>query len=66
MSDRLGTEFERAASSPRRGGLVGELWYWFRTNKKWWLAPIVIFLLLFGGLMLLSGSALAPFIYTLF
>jgi Family of unknown function (DUF5989) len=60
------SEFEKAASSPPRGGIVGEFWYWLRTNKKWWLFPILVFLLLFGGLMMLSGTALAPFIYTLF
>ena len=38
-----------------------------RARKKWWLAPIVLFLLLLGGLLLLAeGSALAPFIYSLF
>ncbi len=45
---------------------MGELWYFVRTNKKWWLVPILLFMLLFGGLMMLSGTALAPFIYTLF
>ena len=66
MNDRLETEFERAASSPPRGGIVGELWYFLRANKKWWLVPFLVFMLLFGGLMLLSGTAVAPFIYTLF
>jgi hypothetical protein len=38
-----------------------------RTRKKYWLAPIIIILLLFGGLIVLTqGSAVAPFIYTLF
>jgi hypothetical protein len=38
-----------------------------RTRKKYWLAPIIIVLLLFGGLIVLTqGSAVAPFIYTLF
>jgi len=36
-------------------------------RKKWWLAPIIIFLALFGALLVLTeGSAIAPFIYTLF
>ena len=35
-------------------------------NKKWWLAPIVLAVLLIGALVVLSGSAAAPFIYTLF
>jgi Family of unknown function (DUF5989) len=66
MNDKVGSEFERVASSAPRGGIVGEFWYFLRTNKKWWLVPILAFMLLFGGLMLLSGTAVAPFIYTLF
>jgi hypothetical protein len=47
--------------------LVGELWLFFRQNKKWWLFPIVSMLLLLGALMVFAGgSALAPFIYTIF
>ena len=44
-----------------------ELWTFLRVRKKFWLTPIVLILLLFGGLLVLSsGSAVAPFIYTLF
>lgn len=44
-----------------------ELWEFMRERKKFWLAPIVIMLLLLGGLLVLTeGSAVAPFIYTLF
>jgi len=46
---------------------LGELWEFMRERKKFWLAPIIIMLLLLGGLIILSeGSAVAPFIYTLF
>ena len=46
---------------------VGDLWGFLRERKKWWLLPMVIVLLLFGALIVLtSGSAVAPFIYTLF
>jgi len=46
---------------------LSEIWAFLRARKKWWLAPIfVAVLLLFGALVLLSGSAVAPFIYTLF
>ena len=49
------------------GGFLGELWEFMRERKKFWLAPIIIMLLLLGGLIILSeGSAVAPFIYTLF
>ncbi len=53
-----------------RSGLVSllsEFWAFLRVRKKWWLAPIVIVLALFGSLIVFAqGSALAPFIYTIF
>lgn len=47
--------------------ILFELWDYLRVRKKFWLAPIVLVLLLLGGLLVLvQGSALAPFLYTLF
>lgn len=47
--------------------IVKELWDFMKVRKKWWLGPIVLMLLLLGLLIVLTqGSALAPFIYTLF
>ena len=47
--------------------LLKDLWEFLRVRKKFWMAPIVIVLLLLGALIVLSqGSAVAPFIYTLF
>ncbi len=47
--------------------IVRELWDFMRIRKKWWLGPIVVVLLLLGTLLVLTqGTALAPFIYTLF
>ncbi len=66
MSDKPIGEFEKAALSEGRRGLLGDFWDFLRNNKKWWLLPIVVILLLFGLLILLSGTAAAPFIYTLF
>ena len=44
-----------------------ELYAFMRVRKKYWLAPILVVMLLFGGLLVLTkGSAVAPFIYTLF
>ncbi|MDC3323498.1 DUF5989 family protein [Gammaproteobacteria bacterium] len=44
-----------------------ELWAFLRTRKKLWLLPIILVLVLFGGLIILAeGSVVAPFIYTLF
>jgi len=50
-----------------RAGILGELWAFMRERKKWWIGPIMIFLLLLGVLIVFTeGSALAPFIYALF
>ena len=47
--------------------LISELYAFMRVRKKYWLAPILVMMLLLGGLLLLTkGSAVAPFIYTLF
>lgn len=44
-----------------------ELWQYMKQRKKWWLGPIIIMLILLGiFIVLIEGSALAPFIYTLF
>ena len=51
----------------KRGGLVREFWAFLRERKKWWLAPIIIVMVLVGVLLVFAqGSALAPFIYTIF
>lgn len=47
--------------------IAGEFWGFMKHRKKWWLAPIMVFLILLGALVVLAeSSALAPFIYTLF
>ena len=47
--------------------LIKDLWAFMKVRKKFWLAPIIILLLLLGGLIVLTqGSSVAPFIYTLF
>ena len=47
--------------------LLSDLWAFMKVRKKFWLAPIILVMLLLGGLIVLSqGSAIAPFIYTLF
>ena len=48
-------------------GFIKELWLFLSFRKKLWLAPIIIILVVFGGLLILAqGSVVAPFIYTLF
>lgn len=54
------------AAAQRRPGVFAELWDFLKSNRKWWLTPIILVLLLFGVLLALSGTAVAPFIYTLF
>jgi hypothetical protein len=50
-----------------RLAIIKEFFDFLRERKKWWIAPIVIFLVLLGGLLVFAkGSALAPFIYSLF
>jgi drug/metabolite transporter superfamily protein YnfA len=47
--------------------LVFELWSFLRERKKWWLAPVILVMLLVGTLLIFAqGSVLAPFIYTVF
>ena len=53
-------------ASEDRVGLGGEFVAFLKDNKKWWLAPIIIAILGLGLLVLLGGTAAAPFIYTLF
>ncbi|MBI2361891.1 MAG: hypothetical protein HYV15_00690 [Elusimicrobia bacterium] len=47
--------------------LLRELWVFMKERKKWWLGPIILILVLFGALLVfMQGSAVAPFVYTLF
>ena len=47
--------------------LLRDLWGFMKVRKKFWLAPVIVVMLLLGGLLVLAqGSAVAPFIYTLF
>jgi hypothetical protein len=59
------SEFKKLAQE-KRPSLLGEFWLFLKYNKKWWLLPILIVLLLLGLLVLLGGTAIAPFIYPLF
>lgn len=58
-------DFERAAAGASAPTLLGEFWEFLRHNKKWWLLPILVVLLLFGVLIFLNATGAAPFIYTL-
>ena len=50
-----------------KAAILREIWDFLKARKKWWLIPIIIFLLLLSALIVFtSGSAIAPFVYTLF
>ena len=66
MSEPKRSEFEKAAANPGGAGFFRELWGFLKTNKKWWLIPILVMFLILGLLILISSTGLAPFIYTLF
>ena len=55
-----------SSAEEKRPGLFAELSAFLLENKKWWLLPIILVLLGVMGLVLLGGTAVAPFIYTLF
>jgi hypothetical protein len=58
--------FQSLTEQPQPG-FVAEFWCFLMHNKKWWLLPILVVILLLGVLAFLStNSAIAPFIYTLF
>jgi hypothetical protein len=63
--NNLADELRRQAEQ-KQPGLIGEFVDFVLHNKKWWLIPIILALLLLGLLVLLSGTGAAPFIYTLF
>jgi hypothetical protein len=66
MSETRPKDFRTAAAKGGSPGLVAELGRFLWQTKKWWMVPIILTLLLLGVLIYLSGSAAAPFIYTLF
>jgi len=65
MPDRPKSTFQQKAAG-RQPGFVAQFLDFALHNKKWWLTPIIILLLLAGVLIILGGSGLAPFIYTVF
>ena len=58
-------DFGRQAAHARPT-FIREFWDFLKDNKKWWLLPILVVFLLVGMLLVLGGTAAAPFIYTLF
>jgi hypothetical protein len=65
MSENKKTAFEQAQQE-KQAGILKEFFLFLRHNKKYWMIPILITLLGLAALILLGGTAVAPFIYTLF
>jgi hypothetical protein len=65
MKEEKRSAFE-ASGEAKESGLVGEFFAMLKENKKYWLIPLLVILLLFGVLIILGSTAAAPFIYTLF
>lgn len=55
-----------AASEEENAGIVSEFIHFLKTNKKYWMIPLLVTLLGLGALIILGGTSAAPFIYTLF
>ncbi len=66
MADEPKDDDFASQANQERTGLGGEFVDFLKDNKKWWLAPIIISILGLGLLVMLGGTAAAPFIYTLF
>jgi hypothetical protein len=66
MTENRPSDFEQIAQASPTDNALTDFWYFLKYCKKWWLLPVLLVLALFGALMLLSGTAAAPFIYTLF
>ena len=66
MGSKSPSDFERMAAQGGSANVFQEMWEFLRYNKKYWLLPILIFLLLLAGFLVLSSSAAAPFIYAIF
>jgi hypothetical protein len=66
MEDKASNDFEKAIGGGGANHVVGDFWHLLRKTKKWWLLPILTVMLVLGALMVLGGTAAAPFIYTLF
>lgn len=65
MKKESRSAFQKAADSKSGGSFLGDFWDFIKTNKKWWLIPIVVLFVAFALLILLSSTGLAPFIYTI-
>ena len=66
MNDSNNQDFEQISKEEKSPSFLRELILMLMHNKKWWLTPIILVLILFGALIIMGSSSYAPFIYTLF
>lgn len=59
-------DFIDAGRKSQRNGFLPDLWLFLRDNKKWWLLPFIVTVVLFALVLLLASTGAAPFIYTVF
>lgn len=64
-TDKSNNDFASQAEGDNQS-IIAEFWSLLRHNKKWWLLPVIVALLVLGVLVILGSTAAAPFIYTLF
>jgi hypothetical protein len=60
------SEVEEALFSGERPSILAEFWYFIKNEKKWWLTPILVVLMLLAALLFATSTPLGPFIYPLF
>ena len=63
---KASSDFQKMLSTQSRGGILSDFWHLMRRTRKWWLGPLTLVMLALAALMFLTGTAVAPFIYTLF
>jgi len=65
--DFFASKKQKEKSKVSKFSIIKEIWDFLKIRKKWWLIPLIFFLIIFGVLIIFAeGSALAPFIYTIF
>jgi hypothetical protein len=65
-SDQRGAEIRARSAAQGSSSFLGEFFYLLRRTRKWWAVPVVVVLLALGALFVLTSTAAAPLIYTLF
>jgi hypothetical protein len=65
-ADEPGPDDFEAQANARQVGVISEFWCFLRDNRKWWLVPMLVVLLILGVLVFTASTGLAPFIYTFF